>query len=117
MYKTLQERASLEAPERRDDNADAISARLRHYKYSTLPVIAHYDDQDKLYIVSCAQKLCIVSWVPKSISPLPTLHPRTRTNYIESWVIRSALLPSSSKGLGNCTDRELTKLNKHFAGN
>ena len=48
MQKTLQERSQ----DRSDDNPAAIAARIHYYKYNTLPVIAHYDDADKLYIVS-----------------------------------------------------------------
>ena len=51
MQKTLQDRAAS-TPDRSDDNPAAISARLHYYKYNTLPVVAHYDDMDKLYIVS-----------------------------------------------------------------
>ena len=48
MQKTLQERSQ----DRSDDNPAAIAARIHYYKYNTLPVIAHYDEADKLYIVS-----------------------------------------------------------------
>ena len=60
MQKTLQERKQ----DRSDDNTAAIAARIHHYKYSTLPVIAHYDDADKLYIVS---KPCIYGQVHRNL--------------------------------------------------
>ena len=40
------------SPGERDDySTEAINNRLHYFKYNTLPVIGHYDDEGKLYVV------------------------------------------------------------------
>ncbi len=49
-------RKNLEAQGRRDgrfdDAPDAINNRIHNYKYNTIPICGHYDDQGKLIVVS-----------------------------------------------------------------
>ena len=42
---------------RPDDSAEAISARIAHFKKNVLPVIKHYDDKGKIVVVSNYRKI------------------------------------------------------------
>lgn len=50
LSKQLLERAKDE--KRIDNNVNTIAKRIQAYKEKTLPVLKHYDDMEKLFIVS-----------------------------------------------------------------
>ena len=55
LSKQLLERAKDE--KRIDNNVNTVAKRIQAYKEKTLPVLKHYDDMDKLFIVRLACRL------------------------------------------------------------